>query len=327
VGVTIFKRLRIALRIAVITLVVLEIALRVVGMNNPVLYMSDKACGYRHKPVQSVRFLGNGIFINSLGLRDAREFETKHEGMKRILVLGDSVTWGGVTLRDSELFTWKLERSMPQTEVINAGVNGYSVEQMVSLYESHLADLRPDVILVYCIIGDFLRPPITDLAGNSTAFPTEKPWLAISRSIAMSRLQIASMTGWEWLRPYSGTVSRDGEHSPGDRNAANIATLNRLRDALTPQQELLVVISPQMMDAAANETSNRIVSSLNEQHFETIDLRNENPRQDWFIDGTHLSTKGHAWVAEQLAKRLKHNPPITVTPTSPTNSPKTSTPN
>src|SRR5690348_14050375 len=143
-----------SLRIATITLVTLEIALRIIGMNNPVLYMSDKACGYRHKPVQSVRFLGNGIFINQLGLRDAREFETKPEGTKRILVLGDSVTWGGVTLRDSELFTWKLERSMPQTEVVNAGVNGYSVEQMVSLYESHLTALKPDVIVAYCITGD-----------------------------------------------------------------------------------------------------------------------------------------------------------------------------
>jgi len=305
VGVTILKHLRNASLIAFGTLLALEIALRTVGMADPVLYVSDASCGYRHKPEQRIRFLGNTIAINRLGLRDARGFESKREGISRVLVLGDSVAWGGVTLRDDKLFASLLERGLLETEVVNAGVNGYSIQQMVALYESRLKVLAPDVIVVYCIIGDFLRPPITDLAGNSAAFPTKGPWLAIGRSLAIARTQIAAKTGWAWPRPYIATVSRDGDHPMEERIAANCEALVRLRDAMTPEQRLLVVMSPQIQNAVDTETSGRILNLLREQKFDIIDLQNEvAPIPAMFVDGTHLSAQGHAWVAERLQAKL-----------------------
>lgn len=95
---------------------------------------------------------------NSLGLRD-REVAARREGEKRILVLGDSMTFGhGVN--DDESFPNQLEmllaRDGKPSDVINAGMKGFGTDQEFKLFEGRLRDLEPDVVLFCIYVNDML---------------------------------------------------------------------------------------------------------------------------------------------------------------------------
>ena len=90
--------------------------------------------------------------INSLGFR-GKEFNfEKKAGLKRILILGDSMTFGlGVT--DDQTFPYQLEeilkQKQPNTEVINAGyADGFSPDSFYLFMQDRGWNLKPDVVMM-----------------------------------------------------------------------------------------------------------------------------------------------------------------------------------
>ena len=70
----------------------------------------------------------------------------KKPGVKRVLAVGDSLTWGlGVTL--DEAWPAELERLLPNVEVFNLGMCGYDAEQGISLITHHLEPWNADLIV------------------------------------------------------------------------------------------------------------------------------------------------------------------------------------
>jgi len=67
-------------------------------------------------------------------------------GTKRVLAVGDSLTWGlGVTLQ--EAWPAELEGLLSNVEVFNLGMCGYDAEQGISLITHHLADWQADMVV------------------------------------------------------------------------------------------------------------------------------------------------------------------------------------
>ena len=99
--------------------------------------------------------------ISSQGLRDREYAIPKPEGMLRILVLGDSVTFGTGVSR-SETFPKRLERNLrrrgKQVEVINAGVNGYTAYNEVHYYLSEMRRYEPDIVVLAVVLNDAVNP-------------------------------------------------------------------------------------------------------------------------------------------------------------------------
>ena len=84
---------------------------------------------------------------NSEGLRD-REYERKKPAhVTRIVVVGDSHTWG-YGVNDDEIYSEKLESMLADSEVVNLGVTAYSLWQEVGYFERTGLDYDPDVMIV-----------------------------------------------------------------------------------------------------------------------------------------------------------------------------------
>lgn len=119
-----------------VTLLLLEVVLRVLGVLEPVLYRPDPVLGYEPQPNQSATRLGVPIYIGDIGLRDNENDSTLLKSKTRLLVIGNSVTYGGSRIRQPDLFTEVMERDLRSRrgdiKVLNAGVNGYSVSQMLA---------------------------------------------------------------------------------------------------------------------------------------------------------------------------------------------------
>lgn len=96
------------------------------------------------------------ITINSFGFRGREITEKKPPGVVRIMVLGDSYTFGdGVD--DEDTLPWALEDMLNERdagvryEVINAGVMGSYIKNESELYFNYARRFDPDVlILAYC---------------------------------------------------------------------------------------------------------------------------------------------------------------------------------
>jgi len=127
---------------------------------------ADKILGYE----LNKNFTGSGpdaIVINSQGFRD-REFSTaKNDGTKRILVLGDSITFALNIVEKEKVFTSKLEKLLnsgglkTKYEVYNMGVNGYNTVQEARNLKLNGLKYIPDIVItVYCLNDD---APVNDI--------------------------------------------------------------------------------------------------------------------------------------------------------------------
>ncbi len=137
--------------------------------NSGPLYVGDPALHHRMAanwsgffPEEIVQEVGRAevpIRTNSLGLRSPEITLAKPRDTFRILVLGDSVTFGW-SLRGEDTYASQLAsllatlRPNQRVEVINAGVSGYGTWQELRwLQETGLA-LDPDVIIVQTHLND-----------------------------------------------------------------------------------------------------------------------------------------------------------------------------
>lgn len=100
-----------------------------------------------HLPNKQAILYGVDFSTNSLGFRDYGYSVNKLENVKRVLVLGDSVTLGwGVNLTDT--YSKVLEKKLNgKYEVINTAVGNYNTEMEVNMLEQQLY-LKPDAVVL-----------------------------------------------------------------------------------------------------------------------------------------------------------------------------------
>jgi lysophospholipase L1-like esterase len=109
----------------------------------------------------SMEFPGKMVSIrtNSLGLRGKETTTEKPNGVKRILVLGDSYTFG-VYCENSETYPASLEtlykrEGLSNIEVINAGyADGWSPDEHYAWLVNRGIEFRPDIIIYGFFIGN-----------------------------------------------------------------------------------------------------------------------------------------------------------------------------
>lgn len=100
--------------------------------------------------VKNMTPFGPGKFVNtnSKGLRGATEYQyARTPGKQRILVLGDSFTFG-TDVSDDETFSHYLEADLPNTEVLNLGIQGYGQDQMLLYLQEEGVKYHPDVVIL-----------------------------------------------------------------------------------------------------------------------------------------------------------------------------------
>jgi lysophospholipase L1-like esterase len=96
---------------------------------------------------------GCDVQINSHGFRDREYSLTPPDGVFRIIVLGDSITFGN-HMPASATFTEQLEARLADrnVEVLNFGVGGYDTLNEAALLEEQGVDFEPDLVIIgYCI--------------------------------------------------------------------------------------------------------------------------------------------------------------------------------
>jgi len=185
--VRVLSNLGLSVAAIVLVLVVVEVGLRVARVPLDVHNVQfDSALGWRGIPYFKGTFTEPcarfPISQNSRGFRDDERQFAKPEGVKRVLSVGDSFTWGWCVVRDG-IYTQVLGRMFAaegrRVEVINAGVKGYGTVQCLLYLVEEGFEYAPDVVIYQVCMND--------IDENTTPVFADR-----------------------WPRPY-GTLTEDGE--------------------------------------------------------------------------------------------------------------------
>ena len=159
-----------------------EIFIRLVlGIGNPILFKSHPTIEYEQLPSQNIRVFHNDIFINSLGMRSDELSFPKKENIKRIIIYGDSIIFGGNFLSNERLATTTLKRKL---NLIN---NKYEIGNISSgswgpgNWLAHIKErgiYNADHVLIVINSDDFYDVPNYQSINKNPRLPKKKPLFA-----------------------------------------------------------------------------------------------------------------------------------------------------
>jgi hypothetical protein len=167
---------------ACVTLLALEVLLRICDFRELREGVSERSLGYRYDAElgwmpepNSTSVVTNARAVkarhNSLGLRDE---EFVRDGKPTIMFLGDSFVWG-LDAEAGERFSELLKPKFPNYRILAAGVSGYGTDQEYLLLLRLWPQIKPAVVvLVFCSDNDRL-----DNSSNIRYEGYQKPYFII----------------------------------------------------------------------------------------------------------------------------------------------------
>jgi len=197
---------RVALLLATVALVVAvsELGLRAFWggfyLKGDRLYVTSSATrGWANRPSTKAVY-GEPEFhfdvkTNALGFRGPEVPTEKPPGKLRVLMLGDSFTYG-IGVADDETFSARLEALDPRFEVLNTGVNGYGTAQELLLLRDLGLALHPDVV----VIAFFWNDVGNNAGARFPSFKLKNGELVWPEPIVIDQKTEAAPKHREWLR-------------------------------------------------------------------------------------------------------------------------------
>ena len=294
-------------------------------------FQSDSDLIWSLKPAWSgFELNGAPVSVNALGLRGPEVIAAPAALDKRILFLGDSVVFGhglgeGFTISSQLEKQLNLRQAAGHTQVLNAGVPGYSTFQSEMYYRLRGRDLQPDLVLLGFCFND-----VTERYTSVATYGGRRIFMKnVDTSAGMSWPQRL----WRKLAVRQALVTmrrgaaRRGENYRVERLWTD-ATAEHIQQAWQlvfdeidqlvkvvddSGAEFLVVIFPysvQLLSNGPGDGPQRVLA----QHLEArgipfLDVldalkQGGEPPELYFVDDNHFSTTGSTVVASQIAELI-----------------------
>ena len=268
----------------------------------------DSAIGHEHSPGARARLMGVDVSINSGGLRNNEIEPVKQSETTRVLMLGDSVTFGwGVPFDGTASKILERELIAYGTglfEVINAGVGNYNTAMETSYFFDDGKAYTPDIVVLNYFINDAEQTPTYEevpwLANHSYAYAViGGAWDGLKRHVP---------GGVDW-RTYYASLYEDS--APGWRLAReSIARLAGYCDV--NEIRLIIVNIPELRelnDYPFADVTNKLEAFAASQQAEFVDLlpalRGQPASTLWVTEpDPHPNARAHEIMGRYLAGYL-----------------------
>lgn len=105
---------------------------------------------------------------NKSGMRRTEPFPPKSDHQFRIMIVGDSLTYG-YGVREEETYPRQIEAALKtnfNVEVLNLGVNGKQSKEILEVVRKYTQTLQPDLIIYGVCLNDFLPAHVADYQNN-----------------------------------------------------------------------------------------------------------------------------------------------------------------
>ena len=181
------SRLRIVFLVAAIAFTFLELFCRfAIGLGDPPLYQADRQIEYLLRPSKTYHRFHNRFSVNRYGMR-SDDFPPRKTSPNelRVLVVGDSIVYGGVRIDQSEIDTEILKRDLEHefdrpVVVGNASAKSWGPPNELA-YLKRYGTLDADVVLLELSSHDYAdTPTFIPVVGVSADYPGKTPPLALA---------------------------------------------------------------------------------------------------------------------------------------------------
>jgi lysophospholipase L1-like esterase len=264
-----------------------------------------------HAPNRHAFLMGVDVDINSHGLRDREYSILKAPTTYRILMLGDSTTFGwGVQVEATipKLLERRLNDVRPpgidRFEVLNAGVGNYNTVQELALYETIGRSFDPDLTVLIFFINDPEEVP-RETNDSLLARSYLVTFLSSRFDTLLRRFEIRP----SWQAYYASLYDDD---KSGFR--ACQAALVRFA-TLVPKHRILVALLPELHEINGDRYPFRpqhkkitdVLMSNNVPVLDLIDgLKDRGPESSLWVtrDDVHPNRKANDLIAREIANWL-----------------------
>ena len=158
----------------------------VIGLGDPPLYVADPKMEYLLQPSKTYYRFHKRFSVNQYGMRsDGFPPEKSDASEFRVLVIGDSVIYGGVRIDQSDIDTEILKRSLQEQlgrpiVVGNASAKSWGPPNELA-YLQRFGTLQADVVILELSSHDYAdAPTFAPVVGIAAAYPDKKPFLALT---------------------------------------------------------------------------------------------------------------------------------------------------
>ncbi|HAC78885.1 MAG TPA: hypothetical protein DCG06_01220 [Deltaproteobacteria bacterium] len=299
----------------------------------------ETGLSYRMRPGVDGTVRGVPVRTNQLGFRGPEVEPVPGPAVRRVVILGDSVTFG-FRMPETEIFPTLIAEQLAETtdapwEILNFGVEGYNTVAELEVLRSTALDLRPETVVLVLNLNDYDETPSVGPRGVLTLNREEtiSAWSPAHVSEFYLLLQWLIRTGGSvWFGepappPSSAAVSTEFEpldlyvsalrkeywRNPTDSRMATMHAALREIKRETEERNigLLIVILPdgdQIGAAKADMIPQiRLEKICAEEELDCLDLHPvfaQSQTPNLFMDIMHPNAAGHALVAEAIASRL-----------------------
>ena len=307
-----------------------EIALRVIGLGHPYysapeLYRRSDDPRVLFEPRPGFDGFSEGVWLttNSRGLRERELPLAKPSGTRRVVFVGDSVTFGA-GVEDDEPFPRLLEADVNAStagpiETVNTGVVGYNTVQELARLEQAGLPYQPDVVVLTFVVNDLLETfSIFDHQYEPTGLLAgPKIWLRRNSHLYRFVQQMYWRLGQELRRAREGPTEPLRKRDRVDERLATLAEM--VRTTRTSGASFLLVLYPDNLGdpvspgpsgerLTVREELERFAAREQVPLFDLTtalgDVRDPRARQYRLREDPHPSPEGHRVIADALRAPL-----------------------
>lgn len=267
-----------------------------IGLGDPIRYDKDLIYGFAPKENQKKkRFKNSYITINESGLRSIENWRDSKK--KKILFIGDSVTFGGSYIDDKKIFSHLVCDKLKEFSCGNAGVNGYGIINMAnrSKYDERVQDT--DIVIFLFSALNFTR----EYANSETAhfylndYNFFLPGLMEAISFFSTKYDVNYL-----LSKKDNTKKYNHGRELIDYSLDQIAIeAKRLK---RNNKIVKIFLSVEKNNKKSKNSLNqyifdKLANSELENFYSFENILNKN---EYFVDNIHFSSKGHKIVAQKI---------------------------
>ncbi len=259
------------------SLALVEIGLRILGINFPAFYIIDAHRGYGLRPNARGMYTREGraiVDINSAGFRGSLPSLSPADAVFRIAVLGDSFTEG---LQVNENDTWAkvLQKQLNsfkfcalldgrKAEVLNFGVGGYGTGQSLLTWRYLASKFRPDLVILAVYPGN-------DFSDNEPGLRDDRPVFRLSPVGKLEQDNSFRLSSGYRFRSsivgrfVDGLINRSRLLQLLNESKNRFAAYRRQPNASRLSSPLLVPASPPEASPAAWNLTEALIKKLNQE--------------------------------------------------------------
>lgn len=251
---------------------------------------------------------------NKQGFRDSDHGKKEKP---RILFLGDSFVWG-YDVEQKDRFTDMLQKTMPEWEVLNLGVNGYGTDQELLLIQKFYKVYQPDiVVLVFdytdygdvmnnSVYGGYFKPYFIEKDGDLQlrGVPVPKSANYYYSKIPFYQRIHPILNRSYFCRAAAKAFKAVLRHNEISTPNCSVGLIKKMRSFVEDQGAVFVVGLGyhDSVFAGLREKNEELYSILNKNNIKCLKLETD---FIFYSNGYHWTPKGHSVVSEKIRSFLK----------------------